>query len=640
MRQRLIEFACVALLLALFIIAAATEIDSTSATYDEPVHIAAGYSYARWGDYRINPEHPPLVKRLAAIRLRSIAPVDLPAAHPSEPSLTELAHEWNAAHADPSAEWTFAHNLLYGIRGTTLARLGRSSGFQVEGTTELTRDDFLNDADEMLKSARWMIVPFGVILGLLVWLWTRDVFGPFAAILALALFAFEPSLVAHSSVVTTDVPLACCLFAAVYFYWRCIERFSWISAVAFVLFTAAAFLVKYTAIVLVPLLAVLALVRRSKVAFALIGAAAVATYIAIWTAYGFRWSAASDPLAAAAQEQMAQRPLPGLPDRVGGHFPLEYSLRRYAADARFFDEYHRPPAEDEAMTAFRYAPIRGLGSVLLFVHRRHLLPEAYVYGAAFARERAVFRSSFLRGEYSDTGFGSYFFWTVLLKTPIPTLVLIAAALVIVLFTRSHRVALRFAWIPVLIYLLVAVRANLNIGHRHLLPIYPFLFVMCGALTVRWARFKPAVKWGSAVVVLALVAFTGWRSDRLSYMNVKDGYRYLVDSNYDWGQDLVKLRRWLEANHVTEPVNLCYFGTADPRYYGIRHRNLFLGYEYEPDDGFDAVPGVLAISATNFIGAQWDAAAREEWRKFLEKTGAQPIGRAGQSILIYRLRGGS
>jgi 4-amino-4-deoxy-L-arabinose transferase-like glycosyltransferase len=679
-KKKILESACVALLLALFIAAAANEIASTSATYDEPVHIAAGYSYARWGDYRINPEHPPLVKRLAAIPLRNVTPIETPLFHPTEPSLTEIANEWHAALADPSAEWTFAHNLLYGIRGSALARLGRSSGFQVEGTDPLTRADFLNDADAMVKRARWMVVPFGVILGLLVWFWTRELFGPFAAILSLALFAFEPSLAAHSAVVTTDVPLACCLFGAVFFYWRCtaphpalratlspqagrgetrsalpfspprgekvaegrMRGVALLNAAAFVLFAAAAFLVKFTAIVLVPLLAILALVRRSKPAFALVGAAAIATYVAIWASYGFRYSAATDPVAAATSEQSvaAQRPLPGLPDRVGGHFPLEYSLRRYAADARFFDEHRRTPTEEEAMNAFQYAPIRGLGSVLLAVNRMHLLPEAYVYGAAFARERSVFRSSFLRGEYSDTGFGSYFFWTVLLKTPVPALILIAAAVIVVMFTRAHRVALRFAWIPVLIYLLVAVRANLNIGHRHLLPIYPFLFVMCGVLAVRWARFAPRVKWAIAAAVLALIAFTGWQSDRLSYMNVRDGHRFLVDSNYDWGQDLVKLRRWLDANNVTEPINLCYFGTADPRYHGIRHRNLFLGYEYEPDNGFDAVPGLLAISATHLAGAQWDPAAREEWRKFMERTGAQPIARAGQSILIYRLRGGS
>jgi 4-amino-4-deoxy-L-arabinose transferase-like glycosyltransferase len=642
---KLIEAASVAVLLALFVFFAGNEIASTSPTYDEPVHVAAGYSYAHWGDYRLNPEHPPLVKWLAALPLRGVTPNEVPELVPQdEPSLHELAADWKAALADPSAEWTYAHNFLYGIRGSALTRLGKRSGFEVEGTESVTHADFLNDAGAMVNAARWMVVPFGAILGLLVYCWSRELFGVAGALLSLILFAFEPSLAAHSAVVTTDVPIACCLFGSVYFFWRATRRFSWPDAVAFVLFTAAAFLVKFTAVVLVPLLAILVLLRRSKAAVALLGAAAVTTYLAIWAAYGFRYSAAADPVAAASSEQAVatQRPLPGLPDRTGGHFPLEYSLRRYAADARFFADNQRPPTQEEAMTAFTYASIRGLGAMLLKADRMHLFPEAYLYGAAFARERSVFRSSFLRGRYSDSGFGSYFFWTFLLKTPLVTLLLMAAALVLLLVTRSHLAAAAFACLPVIIYLLVAVRANLNIGHRHLLPIYPFLIVLCGVLAVRWQTFAPRVRIASAAVVLALIALTGFTHDRLSYMNQlgggsAGGYRQLVDSNYDWGQDLVKLRRWLDENKIDEPINLCYFGTADPRYYGIRHRNLFLGYEYEPDNGFAArVPGVLAISATNYAGSAWDAQAREEWRRFLEATKARPIGRAGQSILIYRL----
>lgn len=629
----ILEAAAVILLLACFAGAALYEIANTSPTYDEPAHIAAGYSYARHNDYRLNPEHPPLVKRIAAL---AIGPLD--------ESANELAKYWEAALAFPPAQWRYTHELLYGMRPEALARLGRPSTDRVEGTAMVTRADFLNDAERVVRRARWMMVPFGVLLGLLIYLWSRELFGTAGALLSLALFASEPSLIAHGSLVATDVPIALCLFGSTYFFWRCTERFSWPAAIAFVLFSAAAFLVKFSAIVLVPLLAVLALLRRSKVSFALIGAAALTTYVAIWAAYGWRYSAAVDPAATAAAEQ--QHPVPRLPDRVPGHFPLEYSLRRHSADASFFAENRRPPTEDESGTAFQYASVRGLGKILLAADRMHLFPEAYLYGAAFARERSVFRSAYLRGEYSDVGFPSYFFWTVLLKTPVVTLVLIVYAVIATLITAEHRRRLRFAWIPVILYLLVAVRANLNIGHRHLLPLYPFLFLMCGVLAVRWARFAPRVRIAVAAVVLLLLAYVGLQPNRLSYVNElgggsANGYRHLVDSNYDWGQDLVKLRRWLDDEKVSEPINLCYFGTADPRYYGIRHRNLFLGYEYEPEDEFRAiVPGLLAVSATNLAGNYWDAQAREEWRAFMERTGAQPVGRAGQSILIYRLSGGS
>jgi len=654
---KLVETTCVALLLATFVVSAGMQIASTSPVYDEPVHVAAGYTYARWGDYRLNPEHPPLLKMIAALPLlfRGVTPAEPPELVPAgEPSLAELAGEWKAALADPSAEWTFAHSFLYGLRGSALARLGRGSTFQVHGTDPVERGDYLNDAGALVNAARWMVVPFGALLALLVYLWSRELFGAAGGLLSLTLFVFEPSLVAHSALVTTDVPIALCLFGSVYFFWRRTATQSWPAAAAFVLFTAAAFLVKFTAAVLIPLLLVLALLRRTRIAFALLVLAALVTYGGIWAAYGFRYAAATDVAAAAADEQSlgAQRPLPGLPDRAAGHFPLQYSLRRQAADARFFAEHGRTPADGESQAAFQYTSIRGLGGILLRIDRLHLLPEAYTYGVAFARERAVFRSSYLRGEYSDTGFPSFFWWTFLLKTPLVTIALIACGIGVVLLTRTHRVATRFAWIAVLAYLFVAVRSNLNIGHRHLLPILPFLFVLCGALAVRWARFAPAVRRPVAVLVLLLVVLSGLFvltgsgpvsavRDRLAYINElgggpAEGYRSLVDSNLDWGQDLPKLRAWLDAHHVSEPINLCYFGTADPRFYGIRHRNLFLGYEYEPDDGFAAIaPGLLAISATNRAGSAWDAQARDEWRKFLDSTAAQPAGRAG-SILIYRL----
>ncbi|HEY0157041.1 MAG TPA: glycosyltransferase family 39 protein [Thermoanaerobaculia bacterium] len=630
-RRIVAEAVAVVLLLSCFAGAALYEIANTSPTYDEPAHIAAGYSYARYGDYRLNPEHPPLVKRVAAL-----------ATGPLDESANELARYWEAALAFPPAQWRYAHELLYGMRPAALARLGRPTTDRVEGTAAVTRADFLNDAEGVVARARRMMVPFGLLLGLLIYLWSRELFGTAGALLSLALFVAEPSLVAHGSLVTTDVPIALCLFGSTYFFWRATERFSWPSAVAFALFSAAAFLVKFSAVVLVPLLAVLALLRRTRVAFALVGAAALTAYVGIWAAYGWRYSAAADPAATAAAE--AKHPAPRLPDRVPGHFPLEYSLRRHAADSRFFAEHRRPPTEEESRSALQYASVRGMGKVLLALDRMHLLPEAYLYGAAFVRERSLFRAAYLRGEYSDVGFPSYFFWTFVLKTPVAALVLIVCALVAVLRTPAHRRRLRFVWIPVVIYLLVVVRANLNIGHRHLLPLYPFLFLLCGVLAARWLRFAARTRIAAAAAVLLLLAYTGLQPNRLSYVNElgggpANGYRHLADSNYDWGQDLVKLRRWLEREKVSEPINLCYFGTADPRYYGIRHHNLFLGYEYEPKDGLRAaVPGLLAVSATNLTGNYWTAEAREEWRAFMARTGAKEVGRAGRSILIYRLSG--
>ena len=148
-------------------------------------------------------------------------------------------------------------------------------------------------------------------------------------------------------------------------------------------------------------------------------------------------------------------------------------------------------------------------------------------------------------------------------------------------------------------------------------------------------------WGAFVVFAPPLKPPLVVEHHLSFMNELGGgplrgYENLADSNFDWGQDLGTLARWLEANHVREPINLCYFGTADPRYYGIRHRNLLGGYVFEADRELDALPGLLAMSASNLEGVIYTAQTRARWAEFLTSRRAELVGRAGYSILIYRL----
>src|SRR5439155_7494406 len=143
----------------------------------------------------------------------------------------------------------------------------------------------------------------------------------------------------------------------------------------------------------------------------------------------------------------------------------------------------------------------------------HLLPEAYLHGFAVFRTRSQVRASFLRGEYSNTGFRSYFLWTFLLKTPLTTLVAITAAVGYVL-RRREPWALRLAFIlvPVGTYWGVVVASSLNIGHRHLLPIYPFLYVLGGSLGHAWTRLPARRRPLTAAATLALIvasAFFVW-----------------------------------------------------------------------------------------------------------------------------------
>ena len=120
----------------------------------------------------------------------------------------------------------------------------------------------------------------------------------------------------------------------------------------------------------------------------------------------------------------------------------------------------------------------------------------------------------------------------------------------------------------------------------------------------------------------------------------NGYRHLVDSNLDWGQGLGDLRRWLDREGIDEPINLCYFGTSDPRWYQIRNVRVPCDYlfapPFGPGDPFrpTIVPGLLAISATHLQGERDTAQMREMRWAALER--AELIDRIGFSMFVYRL----
>jgi hypothetical protein len=210
----------------------------------------------------------------------------------------------------------------------------------------------------------------------------------------------------------------------------------------------------------------------------------------------------------------------------------------------------------------------------------------------------------------------------------------------------------FVLIPPAIFFAVCVWTRLNIGHRHILPIYPFLFVLCGSLALEWQKWQPRVQQRTAVVALALIVISSvlvfappWRPavvfpHYLAYFNElaggpRNGYKNLVDSNLDWGQDLKGLKSWLERKGVAEPINLCYFGVTDARHYGFPHVNLPGTFDTAPSVTFEEarVPGYVAISATHLQGLYFSEEGRAAWRKFLAN--ATLVDTIGYSIFIYR-----
>ncbi len=293
------------------------------------------------------------------------------------------------------------------------------------------------------------------------------------------------------------------------------------------------------------------------------------------------------------------------------------------------------PGQKEASRQLASGPATLLTDAALAAERWHLLPEAYVSGFLFTLKHAEARPTFVLGRLLEHGVWYYFPVTFLLKTPVPLLVLLVIALAT---SRRHPASWRtegFLWLPVLLYLSLTVFRNITIGHRHLLPIYPFLFVAAGRCASLGGRARVLV----GLLALWYAAGTARiHPDYLAYFNElgggpRNGYRLLVDSNLDWGQDLKGLKTYLEHAGVAR-IKLSYFGTADPVYYGIEGE-LLPGYmaprpravtrEIRPGD-------LVAISATNLQGVYVDPEDRLLMARF---RALPPLAQVGYSILIYR-----
>ncbi|MGH9419535.1 MAG: ArnT family glycosyltransferase [Thermoanaerobaculia bacterium] len=642
-----------------FVVLAFGNIRSTSPVFDETVHLAAGYRYLTAHDYRLNPEHPPLLKMLAAIPLRSMSiwPDDGRRAAEGSMTLPLLNEAWAMAVANPKAEWFYAPLLLYAIRDSTLRRLGDAPG-HVPPEAALSPGDYLNDSAAMFTRARSAMLLTGILLALAIFLWSYEVWGPWAAAFSTMLFCFDPNIIANSSLVTTDAGVSLMMFVSVWLFWRVCRKFSWLNVAAFAICFGFAQGTKFSALLLAPVVIVIALVHGRRQLPRITIAIAIATltaYAAIWAVYGFRYSMVPDPQRAEASEAMARSSLAQQELDVppsDGHPPMGVILKNAAVKRALFETWPEGAPRSAVIRAWESTPIGFTGNAILFGARFHLLPEAYLYGLAYLRGSTFNRNSFLRGAYSATGFRDYFFWTFLYKTPLPSIAAILIAL-IGIFRKRPEGLLPFLLWPIAIYLVISVSSNFNIGHRHILPVYPLLYVLCGSLAPRWERLASLSQAVTAVVTIALVVTASlfvfacapspmW-SRHLSYMNElaggpERGFTRLADSNFDWGQDLPRLGSWLREHHVNDPIDFVYTGTSDPRFYGIRYHNLAATNFGLPQPWADGGrrSEFFAIGATAYEGVPFVAGSHDIWRSYLAKSGATLVGKAGYTMFIYRI----
>ncbi|MDY7041024.1 MAG: glycosyltransferase family 39 protein, partial [Chloroflexota bacterium] len=531
-----------------------------SPTMDEQNHIARGYAYLRTGDLRLNLDHPPLVNSLSAAPLLLLPNLELPTDNPT----------WEHAHVI-----AFATQFLWHAN---------------------------HNPDQILLLARLPIILLAILLGCFVFRWATELHGPLAGLLALFLYVFDPNILAHARLATTDLGVTCFLFIAVYCFWRWLDRPTRSRLAAAGLTLGLALASKYSALVLIPILPLIGLThvlvsrrgegqsntsfvqRAWKLAVA-VGLASVLAGVVVWAVYGFE-------------------------------------LR---------------PLVEGALSVPAPTYVRGLQGLF--------------------RHSEIGHPAFLCGHYFSTGRWDYFPIAFAIKTPLPTLILLGISLVLTVKRRAWRSAYPLL-LPVLVYLTTSFSGQaLNIGYRHILPLLPFLLVFASGVAhshvgserspgecPRAVRGRlPRTLCYLLLVLWSLVASVRIYPDYLAYFNElvggpDEGWRYLVDSNLDWGQDLKGLQRYAERTGIEE-MYLSWFGSTYPDAYGydIPHR-LLPSYIYYPGqvtgvpfNPLRPAPGVYAISATNLQGVYFSDPDLFAW--FRER---QPVAKIGYSIFIYEV----
>lgn len=538
MRTRITSGAAALILLALLFLQLLSAATRLSATIDEGFHITSGYEYLRTGHLRLLDEHTPVVKALLAWPLFFV-----PDLLPPE-----------------KAEGYTEGDLIRVAQETVLA---------------------YRPVDRVIVACRVPIALLTVLLAATVYRWAVDWFGSGGGLLALTLMVFDPNVLAHGSLATTDLGATAFIFWSVLTFAKWLQRPQirrWMVAALFLGLAQGA---KLTAALLIPVLGIWALAdafwgaKSDRLRLLLLrmlswGGMLLAAALVLWALYGFEI-----------------RSLPG----YAGGFPI--------------------PAASH-------------------IERWLQLQENLDYG----------REAFLLSQNRMHGWWFYFPVTFALKTPLSTLILMLLMLFALGMGYRRRAVEEFALalFPTT-YAILSLTSPLNIGYRHLLPVLPFLFIGASRITQNIPRVACFVFRVLLLVLLLWLALGTLRiaPHYLAYFNElaggpDNGYRFLADSNTDWGQALKALAAYQREQKI-ETLRLSIFTFLDPAAYGVRYEPIapMTGAPPVFPRRFNPEPGFYAISATTLDGVPLPLPSMYDWFRHRE-----PKAKVGHVMFVYEV----
>jgi hypothetical protein len=615
-------------------------------TMDELAHTPAGYSYITQQDMRLNPEHPPLLKDLAGFSVWlgskiTQRPINFP----------DQDKSWQE---EVNSQWNFGRKFLFQSN---------------------------NPTDKIIFWARLPMLLIMLLLGFYVFKWTRELYGNKAGLLALFLYSLSPTFLAHGRLVTTDVGAAAAFFIATYYFLKWLQFRSptptfrsWTPKNLIIagLVFGLALLTKFSLVLLIPYFIFLVItyaflksfeaIKKSYRFFTrsfiislfkmsllllLIGLIAMAL---VWPIYQFHtW-----------------------------HYPPE----KQQADTQFILETFGK---------------RWLAQPIIWMSDKPIL-RAYAQfflGVLMVIQRtAGGNTTFFLGEISNVAWPHYFPVVFLIKVPLALLILIIIALASITtrkprtimiipkkttgllhysFTMTKWLKAHFTEFALLsffvIYWITSIKSNLNIGVRHVLPTFPILYLLISGQIIQWLKIpagpilekikltsdgvlknikmtffiylKTGLKYSLLIILLFWYA---WGTIKiyphfLTYFNElvggpTNGYKYVTDSNLDWGQDLKRLTKFAEENNI-KTIYLDYFGGDSPQY---RLQEKFQPWWGDRDPNELPPHSWLAISATFLQGGRGITT-----KGYNQKTGYynwlnqyEPVTVIGNSIFVYNI----
>ncbi len=453
-----------------------------------------------------------------------------------------------------------------------------------------------------LRMVFWSRVPMVLIacaLGGLVYFVTRRFFGSLAALGALFLFTFEPNILANAMLVKND------LAAALVYLWF--------------FYAAWLYLLSPNLRGALHLAGVLAIGMLTKFSLLLLFGLAVIVLGAALILIRGKWS------------QEAAAP-PTNFKHILIHCLAGVVLIGVVVNLGYGGELFRPHLS--------HVPLHSNVVRLL----SYFLPTTLLAGI-----ETVFQvtgsgwPAFLAGHYSNTGWWYYYPLALAIKLPIPVLVFFVFGLVYCAYVAVRDRDWRWSLLlfAVLFYLVPSLASKVNAGLRHILPIFPPLFILAGAMIARiMKQQRKMMKVATVVLLMALpILVLKTYPDYLAYFNEviggpRNGWKYLSDSNLDWGEELPRLASFVRENQIDD-LKLAYLGGGNPGFYGIHAAMLEIPYAWEPHNvprTYVPSPGTYAISVTLLQGAVLGD-HRNYFNYFRDR---EPSARLGESIFVYRV----